>query len=74
MKKAPARGFQPARDLTSGLIGKLQDRFGDTIEVSCSSAQEVRPEKDETVMAEKSPPGPVPVMEEGLLEETHPEV
>ena len=36
--KGPAtRRSRTARDLKSGLIGRLQDRFLETIEVSCSS-------------------------------------
>ncbi|KAL6339419.1 hypothetical protein AAG906_032952 [Vitis piasezkii] len=43
--KGPAtRRSRPARDLKSGLIGRLQDRLLETIEVSCSSVQEDHPE------------------------------
>ena len=45
---APAKGpatrrSRPARDLKYDLIGRLQDRFLETIEVSCSSVQVVVP-------------------------------
>ena len=50
--KGPAtRRSRPARDLKSGLIGRLQDRFLETIEVGCSSVQEDHPEGSETEMA-----------------------
>ena len=39
MKGPTTRRSHPARDLKSGLIGRLQDRFLETIEVSCSSVQ-----------------------------------
>ena len=39
--KGPATGrSRLARNLTTGIIGRLQDRLLETIEVSCSSAQE----------------------------------
>ena len=51
--KGPAiRRSRPTRDLKSGLIGRLQYRFLETIEVSCSSVQEDHPEGSETDMAE----------------------
>ncbi|RVX00765.1 hypothetical protein CK203_026376 [Vitis vinifera] len=54
--KGPAtRRSRPARDLKSGLIGRLQDRLLETIEVSCSSVQEDHPEGSETEMAEENP-------------------
>ncbi|KAL6347490.1 hypothetical protein AAG906_026012 [Vitis piasezkii] len=43
--KGPAtRRSHPARNLKSGLIGRLEDRFLETIEVSCSSVQDDHPE------------------------------
>ena len=58
--KGPAtRRSRPARDLKSGLIERLQDRFLETIEVSCLSVQEDHPEGSETEMAEKIPVAPV---------------
>ncbi|RVW16822.1 hypothetical protein CK203_076462 [Vitis vinifera] len=45
----------PAHDLKSSLIGQLQDRFLETIEVSCSSVQDDHPEGSETEMAEENP-------------------
>ncbi|RVW15434.1 hypothetical protein CK203_094700 [Vitis vinifera] len=38
MKGSTTRRSHPARDLKSGLIGRLQDRFLETIEVSCSGS------------------------------------
>ena len=63
---------RPARDLKSGLIGRLQDRFLETIEVSCSSVQEDHLEGSETKMAEETPAAPVLVSDGGSLGETHP--
>ena len=37
VKGSAIRRSRPARDLKSGLIKRLQDRFLETIEVSCSS-------------------------------------
>ena len=51
MKGPATRRSRPARDLKSGLIGRLQDRFLEAIEVSCSSVQEDHPEESETEMA-----------------------
>ena len=71
--KGPAtRRSRPARDLKSGLIGRLQDRFLETIEVSCSSVQEDHREGSETEMAEENPATPVLVPDEGSLGETQP--
>ena len=54
--KGPAiRRSCPAHDLKSSLIGQLQDRFLETIEVSCSSVQDDHPEGSETEMAEENP-------------------
>ena len=60
--KGPARRrSRPTRDLKSGLIGWLQDRFFETIEVSCSSVQDDHPEESEAEMAAENPPAPVVV-------------
>ena len=68
--KGPTAGrSRPAHDLKSGISGRLQDRLLETIEVSCSSAQEDHPEESETEMAEENPTDPVPVLDEGSLEE-----
>ncbi|RVW85640.1 hypothetical protein CK203_037575 [Vitis vinifera] len=53
------RRSRPTRDLKSGLIGRLQDRFLETIEVNCSSVQEDHHEGSETEMAEENPTSPV---------------
>ena len=73
MKGPAIRRSRPARNLKSGLIGR-QDRFLETIEVSCSSIQEDHPEKSETEMAEENPTAPVLVPDEGSPEETQPAV
>ena len=65
MKGPATRRSRLARDLKSGLIGRLQDRFLETIEVSCSSAQEDHPEGSETEMAEDNPAAPVLVPDGG---------
>ena len=71
--KGPAmRRSRPARDLKSGISGRLQDILLETPEVSCSSAQEVHPEGSETEMAEENPSDPVPVPDEGSPEEIQP--
>ena len=71
--KGPAtRRSRPARDLKSGLIGRLQDRFLEVIEVSCSSVQEDHPEGSETEMAEENPTAPVLVPDGGSPGETQP--
>ena len=69
VKGLAAGRSRPARDLRSGISGRLQDRLLETIEVSCSSAQEDHPEESETEMAEENPTDPVPVMDEGSPEE-----
>ena len=71
--KGPAtRRSHPTRDLKSGLIGRLQDRFLEAIEVSCSSIQEDHPEGSETEMAEANPTAPVVVPDGGAPGETQP--
>ena len=71
--KGPAtRRSRPARDLKSGLIGRLQERFLETIEVSCSSVQEDNPEGSEIEMAEENPTAPVLVPDGGSSGETQP--
>ncbi|RVW25989.1 hypothetical protein CK203_098048 [Vitis vinifera] len=73
--KGPAtRRSRPARDLKSDISGRLQDRLLETIEVSCSSAQENHPEGSETEMAEDNPIDPVLVPDEGSPEEIQPAV
>ncbi|RVW54573.1 hypothetical protein CK203_071397 [Vitis vinifera] len=39
VKGPTSRRSRPTRDLKSGLVGRLQERFLETIEVSCSSAR-----------------------------------
>ena len=72
MKGPATRRSRPTLDLKSGLIGRLQDRFLEAIEVSCSSIQEDHQEGSETEMAEKNPTAPVVVPYEGSPEETQP--
>ena len=67
--KGPAtRRSRLARDLKSGISGRLQDRLLETIKVSCSSAQENHPEGSETEMAEDNPTDPMLVPDEGSPE------
>ena len=71
--KGPAtRRSRPARDLKFGLVGRLQDRFLETIEVNCSSIQEDHQEGSETEMAEENPTAPVLVSDGGSPGETQP--
>ena len=70
--KGPAiRRSRSARDLKSGISGRLQDIL---LEVSCSSVQEDHPEGSETEMAEENPTAPMLVPDEGSPEETQPAV
>ena len=57
-------------NLKSGLLGRLQDRFQETIEVSCSSVQDDHPEESETEMATETPTIPVVVPDGGAPGET----
>ena len=60
--KGPARRrSRSARDLKSGLLGRVQDRFLETIEVSCSSVPDDHPEESEAEMAAENPPASVAV-------------
>ena len=61
------------RNLRSGLIGRLQDRWQE-IEVSCSSAYDAHPEGGEVEMATEPPTVPVMVPDEVAPGETHPAV
>ena len=71
--KGPARRrSRSARDLKSGLLGRVQDRFLETIEVSCSSVQDDHPEESEAGMAAENPPAPVVVLDGGSPEATQP--
>ncbi|RVW98102.1 hypothetical protein CK203_029018 [Vitis vinifera] len=71
--KGPAsRRPSSARNLKSGLLGRLQDRFQETIEVSCSSVQDDHPEGSETEMATETPAVPMVVPDEGTPGEIHP--
>ena len=63
---------RPARDLKSGISGRLQDRLLETIEVSCSSAQEGYPEGRQTEIVEENPTDPVVVSDEGSPKEIQP--
>ncbi|RVW88796.1 hypothetical protein CK203_034651 [Vitis vinifera] len=69
---AASRRSSSARNLKSCLIGRLQDRFQETIEVSCSSVQDDHPEGSETEMATETPAVPVVVPDEGMPGETQP--
>ena len=68
--KGPAtRRSRPACDLKSGLVGRLQDHFLETIEVSCSFVQDDHPEGSEVEMVEENPAAPTLVPDGGLPEE-----
>ena len=71
--KGPAtRRSRLALDLKAGLIGRLQYRFLETIEVSCSSVQDDHPEGSETEMAKENPTVPVLVLDGGSPGEAQP--
>ena len=71
--KGPARRrSRPARDLKFGLLGRVQDRFLETIEVSCSSVQDDHLEDNEAKMAVENPPTPVVVPDGGSPGATQP--
>ncbi|KAL6346525.1 hypothetical protein AAG906_000143 [Vitis piasezkii] len=69
-KRPTTRRSHPARNLKSSLMGRLQDRFLETIEVSFSSVQDDHPEGSETEMAEQNPATPVLVPDGGAPGET----
>ena len=72
-RKGPvSKRSSAARNLKSGLIGRLEDRFQETIEVSCSSVQDDNPEEGETEMVSDIAVVPVVVPDEGTPGETHP--
>ena len=71
VKGSASKRPSSARNLKSGLLGRLQDRFQE-IEVSCSSAQDAHPEGSETEIATETPSIPVVVPDEGTPEETQP--
>ena len=71
MRGPTAGRSRPARDLKSGISGRLQDRLLETIEVSCSSAQEGHLEGSETEIADENLIDPVLVPHEGSPEEFH---
>ncbi|KAL6340526.1 hypothetical protein AAG906_010434 [Vitis piasezkii] len=58
VKGPPLKRSRSARNLKSGLIGRLQDRLQE-IEVSCSSAHDAHPEGGEVEMATETPAVPV---------------
>ena len=66
MKGSASRWSHSAHNLNSGLIGRLQDRFQETIEVSCSSVLDDPSEESETEMATETPAVPVVVPDEGV--------
>ena len=59
VKGPTSRRLSSARNLKSGLIGRLQDRFQETIEVSCLSVPDNHLEGSETEMATETPAVPV---------------
>ncbi|XP_034672494.1 uncharacterized protein LOC117904081 [Vitis riparia] len=72
VKGPTRRRLRLVRDLKSGLAGRLQDRFVEGIEVSCSSVPEGRPEGGEAEVAEESPAIPVLVPAEVPPREAQP--
>ena len=74
MKGLAAGRSRSARDLKSDISGRLQDCLLETIEVSCSSAQEDHPRESEMEMAEENLIDPVLVPDEGSPEEIQPTV
>ena len=73
VKGPPSKRPRSARNLRSGLIGRLQDRQLE-IEVSCSSAYDAHPEGGEVEMETETPAVPVMVPDEVAPGETHPAV
>ena len=73
VKGPPSKRPCSARNLRSGLLGRLQDRQQE-IEVSCSSAHDAHPEGGEVEMTIETPVGPVVVPVEVAPGETHPVV
>ena len=72
VKGPTSRRPSSARNLKSGLIGRLQDRFQETLEVSCSSVQDDHPDGSETETATETPTVPMMAPDEGMPGETHP--
>ena len=73
MKGPPSKRPRSARNLRSGLIGRLQDRQQE-IEIRCASAQDAHPEGGEVEMATEILVAPVMVPDEVAPGETHPAV
>ena len=74
VKEPVVRRSHPARDLKSGISGRLQDRLRETIEVSCPFAQEGYPEGHQMEIAREDPSDPVLVPDEGSPEDIQPAV
>ena len=73
--KGPATGrSRPARDLTTDISGRIQDRLLETIEVSCSSAREGHPEGHQIEIVGENPSDPVLVQDEDSPEGIQPVV
>nr|CAN79631.1 hypothetical protein VITISV_038057 [Vitis vinifera] len=60
-----------ARNLRSGLLGRLQDRQQE-IKVSCASTHDAHPEGGEVEMVTETPAVPVVILDEDAPEETRP--
>ncbi|KAL6334837.1 hypothetical protein AAG906_022826 [Vitis piasezkii] len=71
VKGPPPKKPRSARNLKSGLIGRLQERQQE-IEVSCASAHDAHPEGGEVEMATETPAAPVIILDEDAPGETHP--
>ena len=72
VKGLTSRRPSSARNLKSGLIGRLQDRFQETLKVSCSSVQDDHPDGSEMEMATETPTVSMMAPDEGMPGETHP--
>ncbi|KAL6349980.1 hypothetical protein AAG906_002087 [Vitis piasezkii] len=71
VKGPPPKKPRLARNLKSGLIGRLQERQQE-IEVSCASAHDAHPDGGEVEMATETPAAPVIIPDEDAPGKTHP--
>ncbi|KAL6345540.1 hypothetical protein AAG906_017265 [Vitis piasezkii] len=67
VKGPPLKKPRSARNLKSGLIGRLQERQQE-IEVSCASAHDAHPDGGEVEMATETPAAPVIILDEDAPE------
>ena len=64
VKGSATRRSRPARDLTTGISRRLQNRLLETIEVNCSSTREDHPEGHQTEIAGENPSDLVLIQDE----------